>query len=221
MAHIDQEYQKLKTGMSEMIAMVQKQMSKAVSALFDFDKELANNVLFNEKRVNAFEVKIDKDCEVFLALFSPVASDLRFVFSTLKINYNIERIGDNAARIAKYIIQSEEQLDKDLVSDLCLHKMVSTMQSMLSDVATAYGTDDTKLAREILEKDEVLNDIYKDANSIIVDYIQKNPDKAFDALHLHTLIGKIERVGDHITNMAEEIIFYVEAKVLRHGKKDL
>lgn len=218
MNHLETEIQDLKTGMTEMAAMVKSQIGKSVQALVQFDKDLAREVIFNEKRVNAFELKLDKDCENILALFTPVANDLRFVFSTLKINSDLERIGDNAEGIAQYVIQAKAKVTQELITSTELDKMILTVTEMIEDIFEAYSQDNTKVARSVFQKDIILNDINKNATKIIADYIRKNQDDIEDTLYLLTIIRKLERVGDHITNIAEEVIFYVEAKVLKHVK---
>lgn len=219
MNHLDFELQHLKTEMTEMAELVKSQIAKSIEALTNLDKDLAREVIFNEKRVNAFELKIDKDCENIFALFSPVANDLRFVFSTLKINTNYERTGDNAEGIAHYVLQAKEKFRPDLIDKTRLLEMANIVNNMIEDVCKAYSYDDTRLARSVFERDSVLNEINKSATTVIADYIRHDQSNIEDALYLLTIIRKLERVGDQITNIAEEVIFYVEAKVLKHGKK--
>lgn len=219
MIHLDSELQKLKTSMVEMAELVQSQLSKSITALVELDKDLAREVIFNEKRVNAFELKLDKDCENIFALFNPVANDLRFVFSTLKINSDFERIGDNAEGIAHYVIQAKSKLSPELIEKIRLQEMLKTVSKMIDDICVAYTNDDTKLARSVFQKDTILNEINKSAPSIVGDYLRKDLSDVEEVLYLFTIVRKLERVGDHITNIAEEVIFYMEAKVLKHGKK--
>lgn len=220
MTHLETEIQNLKSSMIEMAEMVKSQIGKSVNALIELDKDLAREVIFNEKRVNAFELKIDRDCENILALFNPVANDLRFVFSTLKINSDMERIGDNAEGIAQYVIQAKSKINNEILSKTRLSEMIKTVLSMIDDICDAYTEDNTKLARGVFQKDTILNDINKSATAAIANYLRPgNIEDIEDVLFLLTIIRKLERVGDHITNIAEEVIFYVEAKVLKHGKK--
>src|SRR5436189_1086180 len=111
MTHLDIEITRLKQEAVDMFELVITQLSKARAALLNYDKELAREVTFNEKRVNALELKIDKDCENIFALMNPVAIDLRFVLAVLKINSNLERIGDIADGIARYVSESENAFD--------------------------------------------------------------------------------------------------------------
>jgi phosphate transport system protein len=219
MTHLEEELQKLKEQMTEMSMLVTSQIEKSITAFLDKDEDLAREVSFYEKRVNAYELSIDKDCENIFALLNPFATDMRFVFATLKINTNLERIGDNAEGIANYVLMANESFDKKLLEMCRFREMADTVKAMLTTVCKAYSTEDTKLARTIFKKDDILDIINKDATDIIASYIKENVDNTHQALYLLTIIRKLERTGDHITNIAEEIIFYLEAKVLKHIKK--
>ncbi|NNC84436.1 MAG: phosphate transport system regulatory protein PhoU, partial [Bacteroidia bacterium] len=115
--HLDIELQTLKNDLNDMFGLVVKQLDKAKRALIDIDKDLAHEVRANEKRVNGFELKIDRDCEGIIALYKPVAVDLRLVLAALKINMNLERIGDIADGIAQFVVQIEQNQEKLEPSD--------------------------------------------------------------------------------------------------------
>jgi phosphate transport system protein len=216
MTHLDTELQSLKGEITSEWNLVITQLRKIQDALLRYDKDLAREVVLNEKRVNAYELKIDRDCENIFALFNPVAVDLRFVLAVLKINNNLERTGDIAEGIGKFIVSTEVAFDKKLLEVTQALKMFDVSIAMLSDVLTAFEKEDTVLARSIFKQDEVLDNINLKANSVIVDFIRKNSDKLEQALYILSTIRKLERVGDQAKNIAEEIIFYVEAKVLKH-----
>jgi phosphate transport system protein len=216
--HLDTELQLLKSEIVAMWNLVSSQLIKTQEALLNFDKDLAREVVLNEKRVNAYELKLDRDCENIFALFNPLAVDLRFVLATLKINSNLERTGDIAEGIAKFIVSATSQFDKNLLETAQVVKMFEESVAMLTDVLMAFENEDTALARSIFKKDEVLDEINIGANSLIADYISKYPDKVEPALYILSTIRKLERVGDQCKNIAEEIIFYVEAKVLKHKR---
>lgn len=218
MTHLDTELQLLKGESISMWNLVISQLNKAHDAMLRFDKDLAREVVLNEKRVNSYELKIDRDCENVFALFNPVAVDLRFVLAVLKINNNLERTGDIAEGIGKFIISEKSAFDKGLLETAQLETMFNVSVTMLSDVLTAFEKEDTALARSIFKQDEVLDNINVGANAVIADFIRKNPDKLEQALYILSTIRKLERVGDQAKNIAEEIIFYVEAKVLKHKK---
>jgi phosphate transport system protein len=219
MSHLDIELQQLKLEVIEMWNLVQTQLMKGNESLVSLDKDLAREVVLNERRVNAYELKIDRDCENIFALFNPVAVDLRCVLAVLKINSNLERIGDIAEGIARFVIDVDNTFDKNLLEITRVIEMYNEATSMLSDVLEAFDKEDTKLARGVFKKDEVLDIINKNANNVISDYIKNNPERIDQSLYVLSIIRKLERVGDQTKNIAEEIIFYIEAKVLKHKQK--
>lgn len=202
-----------------MATLVSRQLEKSVCSLLEEDEDLANEVIFQEKRVNAFELNIDRDCEQIFTLLTPVAHDMRFVFSTLKINADLERIGDYAESIAKLVLLGQKTFDRQLMESIRLQQMYEEALSMLEDVTRAYTDDDSRLARSVFARDEQLNEINRDVAGIIEDYLKNNLAGIHQALLLLSIIRKLERVGDHIKNIAEDVIFFKEAKVLKHINK--
>ena len=216
---LDNEIQQLKTEIINMWQMVLSQLMKAEEALYKKDRDLAREVVSTEKRVNAYELKIDRDCEDILALFAPVAIDLRFLLAVLKINMNLERTGDIAEGIAKFVIDLPEDFDAQLLEVTRVIQMFKQGNEMIAQVMEAFEKEDTVLARKVFKKDDLLDEINKEASSVIAQYIEKNPSNIESALYILSSIRKLERVGDQAKNMAEEIIFYSEAKVLKHKPK--
>lgn len=220
MTHLDNELHQLKAEMGNMLHTVLFQLEKAKEACSKGNTDLAREVIAREKRVNAYELKIDRDCENIIALFNPVAIDLRLVLSTLKINSNLERIGDFAEGLAKISLDQPNGFDLELATLVRFDEIFNDAIEMLSDAKVAFEKESSQLAASILSKDDLLDSVNREANSIIESYIKQNPDKITQALDMISVIRKIERIGDHCSNIAEEIIFYIEAKVLKHqGKK--
>jgi phosphate transport system protein len=219
MTHLDNELHMLKTEMGNMLHTVLFQLDKAKEACINGNNDLAREVVAREKRVNAYELKIDRDCENIIALFNPVAIDLRLVLSTLKINTNLERIGDFAEGLAKISLVQLNGFDKELAELVSLTEIFDDAIEMLSDAKVAFEKENSQLAASILSKDDLLDNVNRKANSLIEEYIKKNPDKIAQALDMISIVRKIERIGDHCSNIAEEIIFYIEAKVLKHQDK--
>ena len=219
---LETELGELKSDLIEMTYFVKSQLDRTITAFYSFDKDLAKEVIKNEKRVNAMELKIDAKGEHILALFNPVAIDLRFVVASLKMVSDLERLGDNAKGISQYINRSQEPFDKVLVENLKFKEMTDTILEMLSILCESFETDNTKLARTIFTKDELLDEINVKANVVMTDYFknQQDPEKIMQGIYLLSVIRKMERVGDYTTNIAEEIIFYVKAKVLKHKRKN-
>lgn len=219
MSHLDTELTLLKNDTIEMFLLVKGQISKGKEALLNMDKDLAREIVANERRVNAYELKIDRDCENIFALFNPVAIDLRFVLAVLKINSNLERMGDLAESIAKAVIDVETSYNPELMNATELISMFDIAHEMLNDALEAFDKDDTKLARGLFKKDESLDRINVNSNAIIADFIRMHPEHIHQCLHVMSIIRKLERVGDQTKNVGEEIIFFIEAKVLKHKKK--
>lgn len=219
MTHLQEQLDHLKKALADMASLVESQLQKSINALLEDDVDLANEVLHHERRVNASELKIDKDCESIFALLTPVAHDMRLVFATLKINADLERIGDYAEGISKIVVDAKKSFDKGLIATLDVKYMFDIVFAMLQDVIVAYTENDSRLARSIFSRDLLVNEINHKALAIVVDYCKNNREGIPQAINLLSIIRKLERVGDHITNIAEEIIFFKEAQVLKHGNK--
>lgn len=198
--------------------LVQSQLNKAKEAITLYDKDIAHEVLVKEKRVNSFELKIDRDCENIFALYCPVAVDLRFLLAALKINTNIERIGDIAAGIAKYVVDSPSNFDQAAMEKSGLIRMYEEAINIFADTRVAFEKEDTVLARSIFKRDDVLDYINDNSPAVITEIIKSDSSALPEALFILSIIRKLERVGDQSKNIAEEIIFYIEAKILKHAK---
>jgi len=216
---LEGELKSLKQEITAMFLLVQSQMEKVNAALIKFDKDLAREIISTEKRVNAQELNIDRECENIFSLYQPVAIDLRLVLAILKINNNLERVGDIAEGIAKFVVEANNPFHKDLLEKTGIIKMFEEVLLMVDLIETAFTNEDTALARSMFVRDEVLNNINMQAVKNVADYIKQYPDNVEEALFAVSIVRKLERVGDQITNIAEEIIFSVEAKVLKHSKK--
>jgi phosphate transport system protein len=219
MTHLDTELQILKADIVEMWKLVISQLSKTFTAIDASDCDLVHDIHANEKRVDAFELKINMDCENILALFNPVANDLRFVLAVLKINYNLERIGDYANGITKLL--EETAFSKESVKETHLKNMFEVAIKMLSDTLDSFEKEDIPQLMKVFKKDDKLDKVNKNANKIIAELIRNKPKDIHSFLNLLSIIRKLERVGDQTKNIAEEIVFYIEAKVLRHNRKKI
>lgn len=219
MTHLDSELAQIKQQVIEMMDLVKSQLAKGKDAVLTFDKDLVHEINANENRVNAMELNIDRDVENALALYSPVAVDLRFVMASFKISADLERVGDNAVGIAKYIHNVDQQLSQQHLDKIRFTEMYENALTILDDVFEAFEKEDTKLARKVFIKDAILNEINSNAAPIAVELIKENPEKTQNYIYLLSIIRKLERVGDLAKNIAEELIFFSEAKVLKHRKK--
>lgn len=218
---IEQEIHSLKNSISEMWALVHQQLYNAGEAMLTGDKELAYKVISRERRVNAFELKIDSDCEDIIALYAPVAIDLRFVLAMYKINTNLERLGDFAESIARFAgnLPKGEPIDPQLVKETRVEEMLSELLSMISLTKEAFEKESSEIASRIFLKDNLIDEINHNSTAIIAKYIEEHKGSALAGLYMAGVIRKMERFGDHCTNIAEELIFYLDAKVMKHMGK--
>ena len=219
MSQIDNPVHNLKEDLEQMFQLVTTQLSKAKEALTKFDKDLAREVVQIEKRVNGQELQIDRTAENFIALYAPVAIDLRFVLAVLKINNNLERIGDIAEGISKYINETDKPFDATLMEESNVLPMFEAAMKMLADTKMAFENEDTSIARKIFKSDDYLDHINIEAINNLTHAMQSDANKISDALYIISIIRKLERIGDQLKNIAEEIIFYIEAKVLKHAAR--
>ena len=206
-------------AIQEMLQLSVSQFEKGMEAFVTNDSDLAEEVIYKESRVNALDLKIEKDCERFLALHQPVAVDLRHVMALLKINYELERIADHAYGISKYVIEESEGVPKDLLDKLKFEKLSETINTMIDFIFDAFENENVKAARKVFKKDKTLDKINANAFIVLEAEIKKDVSITGQALKLLSVIKKCERVGDLLKNIAEEIIFYQEAEVIKHRKK--
>lgn len=217
--HTEKELALLKEEVNEMWKLVLSQLEKAKQAYLNNDSELAREVVSREKRVNTLELKIDSDCENYIALYSPVAVDLRLVLSLINISGTLERIADFADGIARHIVAGGcELVTTEMKEELRIGLMFDTVISMLSDSFVALESENTKLSGKILAKDEQVDEIYHTDIKVLADHVRRDPDLALCCMETLLVIRKIERIGDHCSNIVEEIVFYIDAKILKHNK---
>lgn len=216
MTNLEKEISRLKQELLNMFLMVESQWEKSSIAILDFDQDIAEEISSTETRVNALEISIDRQCENILALHSPVAIDLRFVLSAYKINHELERVADIAESIAKYIANNTIAYPQEVLDAVNIKGMLEQVNSMITDITEAFEEEDTKIARKIFKKDKQIDDYNQKAGKIILQFLDKY-DRG-NLQYLLSSIRKIERAGDSIKNIGEEIIFHLEAKIVKHKR---
>lgn len=220
MKHTEEEIKSIKTDHFQMWELVIMQVNKAFISLKTNDKQLAREVIVREKSVNAQELYLDQKYENFIALFAPVAIDLRFVISLLKITNNLERIGDFAESISLYVLRKQsKEVEIELFEKLNLNVMMDEALNMLNYSREALDKEDTRLAAKVLDLDDVIDEINRKSVHILATYTKEHPEKTVDMFHLNSVIRRIERIGDRCSNIAEDVFFYIDAKELRHQEK--
>lgn len=219
MNQLEKELQRIREKLNEMWALVEFQVHSGKEALLSSNMELTKEIRKKGKKVNAYDVKIDWMCESLFALYNPVAIDLRWVLATLKINANLERIGDSAESIAR-LIQEMGPPEAELLKVSRVIEMYDAAIGMLSDVHKAFNEEDSELARQLIKQDKLLDKIHRKTDGVILAYIKSHPENIGQSLKASGIIRRLERIGDQITNIAEEIVFSIDAKVLKHHQKD-
>ncbi len=218
MSQLEIALELLKKDLVQMWNLVISQMEKSRLAILEANKGLAHEVRVNEKRVDAFDLKIDMESENILMLKNPVAIDMRFVISVLKINYNLERIGDYANAFAKIAENINEPWSSSVFSRTHIPEMYFVVQTMLSESLEAFETDNKSLVSGLFQLDKKLDKYNGEANEAVASLIREDPSKLHDYLEAFTVIRKLERAGDHVLNIGEELIFLFEAVVIKHSK---
>jgi phosphate transport system protein len=219
MNHFEVELEILKKDFIHMWELVSAQLKSSLNALASLDTEKAQKVILAEMEVNDLDLKISKNCENLIALYNPVAVDLRFVLALIKINTYLEKVGDIANKISKFVIKNGDEFYNDLITKTQTLEMFEEACELLDDAMAAFKNSDTQKAWEIFKRDEYINDINKTAFLAIIDSIKENPANIEKYLKMLALNRRIEKVGDMCKLIAEEIIFYKEAKVIRHNTK--
>ena len=212
--HLERDLIRLSDRVSELGSLVVDATAKCNVMLQNFDRMIADEIVENEQRINDMEVDLEEECLKVMALHQPVASDLRFLIVVLKVNNDLERMGDQVVNIAERI---KHLADKErIVADLDLVAMGQTASSMVSQVMVALVKRDADAAKHILAMDDDLDAMHARSYRVLKDTMQQQPDIVHQAVSYLTISSNLERLGDLATNIAEEIIFMEEGEVVRH-----
>ncbi len=212
--HFQKELQELKEGLLKMAALVEEAISTAVQSLVKRDSDLAKKIFEGEDQINKMEIDIEDTCLKLLALRHPMAADLRFITSAMKIITDLERMGDQAVNIAERAISLNQE--PQLKPYIDIPKMAEIAQSMVKDVLDAFVTSDSKLARSVCERDDIVDGLNDQVFRELLTFMMSDPQTITRAVHLMIVCRCLERIADHATNIAEDVIFLVEARVIKH-----
>ncbi len=212
----DSELDKLAHKVKQMCTQVNQQLIDVVIALKKGDLILANAVVKNDHAINNLDVKIDKLCQKIFALQQPVASDLRYIISALKINNDLERIGDHACNIAKRIEPLQDY--QQLVEDLKIDSIGLKTTDLFGDVVELVNTHDLKFANQVMNKAELIKDECEQIGSSILSEMMHQSEVVVVAANILIIINLFERVASYSTNIAESIIFVVNGEIVKHKK---
>jgi len=212
--HMLRELDKLKKSILTLSALVEESVQQAVLALLKDDLELANKVSVGDDRVNQLEVDLEEDCLKILALHQPVAADLRFIVSVLKINNDLERIGDLAANIADRAIDIREH--EKIIAPFDVETMATRVQEMLELALDSLVNVDLKMARRAIKLDDEVDRMHKQSFARVKEQIRQQPEK-MDALINYLSVSRyLERIADLATNIAEDVVYMIEGRIVRH-----
>ena len=216
--HFEDELKALKNRLITMGGLVEERLHRAMTALIQCREELAHQVIREDDEIDAFEVEIDDRCLKLLALQQPLASDLRLITSAMKITTEIERVGDKAASIARCALTLIPLPPLKPLIDI--PRMAEMAQHLVHDALDAFVRRDPDLARSVLERDREVDELRDQLFRELLTYMMADPATIQRALALIMISRHIERVADHATNVAEDVIFLVEAMDVRHQVGD-
>ena len=212
--HADQEFDALKQELVQMATLAEAAIGKAIQALLMRDVGMAEDVIRSDDGINRLELAIDERCLRMLALYQPEASDLRFIAMALKINNNLERIGDQAVNIAERALELlKEPSLKPLID---IPRLAQLVQAMLTDSVDAFVQRDTGLARSVCERDDEVDALDDQIVRELLTYMMQDHRTITRAVNLILVSRHLERVADHTTNISEDVIFLVEGKQIKH-----
>ncbi len=214
MRHFEKELEQLKCKLLEMSSLVESAIYGSVAAVVEKNRSFAEEVLRNEQKINQMEIEIDGLAIELLALQQPMAIDLRLITAALKINNDLERMGDLAVHIAEAAI--------DLILEPVIRPMVdiphigALVQSMVRKALDSFVTKDAELARSVLASDDGVDDLRTASYHELISFMEKAPQNIPQAISLLSVVRNLERIADHSTNIAEDVLFYVKGVDVRH-----
>ncbi len=215
----NQELEELKTHLMAMGGLVEKQVQDAVAALLESDSALGRQVVDNDRAVNDMQIKIDEECTQVLARRQPTASDLRLVLAVIRAASDLERIGDEASKIARNAI---ELIDADNGSRGFVEvRMISEhVRRMVRDALTSFARFDTELALKLVHEDEEVDNEYQSAMRSLMTFMMEDARSISPVLSLMWILRALERIGDHANNLAEYVVYLVKGMDIRHTDPD-
>jgi phosphate transport system protein len=214
MKHMLKQIETLKKKTLSLAAIVEECVAKAVRAIEKRDKKLAQEVLESGVVIDQMEVDVEEECLMILALYQPVAIDLRFVVAVFKLNTDLERISDLADNIAERAIFLAYQEEYEIPFDF--KSMTEKTISMLKKSLDSLVNMDVKLAYTVIAMDDEVDAINRDMYIRVHEGIQNNPNSSEILIHLLCVSRHLERIADHATNIAEDVIYMIEGEIIRH-----
>lgn len=214
--YLEEELEQLRTKIIKMGSLVEEQIEFAFRALFEGNIELAKIVMSRDDEVDKYDIKIDKHCQRIFALTQPVAFDLRLIMTSLMINSDLERMGDIAVNIserAESLIAYPELLKK-----MKVNLMADKVQKIIKMSIDCFVNGDAELAKNVISIDVEIDNLDKEIFNLLTEEMKAHPELIVPCSHILTLVRNIERLADHATNISEDVIFLIDAKIIKHSK---
>ena len=212
--HFDEELKELKEKVLKSAALAEEAIAKAVKSLVDRNTKLAEEVIKSDAPINMLEIEIDQLCMKLLALHQPAAEDLRFIASALRINTELERIGDEAVNIAERpVVLIKQPLLKPLID---IPRMAELSQKMLKDSIDAFINRNAGLARNVCKRDDEVDGLNDQLFRELLTYMMQDAKNIERAVELILVARHLERIADHTTNIGEDVVYIVEGKTIKH-----
>ena len=216
--HFDQDLQDLKDELLDMGGRVEAAIQKSIESLKRRDRQLAEEVFSDDKAIDRLEIDVDERCVSLLALRQPMAGDLRFITSSLKISNDLERVGDHAVNIAQSAQRlSDEPPLKPLVD---IPRMAELAAGMLREALDAFVHRDAPTARRLVRRDDEVDNLNRQVFRELITFMIEDPRTISRALELILVARNLERVADLATNVAEEVVFIAEARIIKHHAEE-
>ncbi len=216
--HFQRELQNLKRSVISIGTRVEAAIEQSVDALIQRDEELAYSIIRSDSEIDRLEVEIEEECLKLLALYQPVAIDLRFIIAVLKMNNDIERIGDLAANNAKGVLRLIAQDPFCAPPDIS--EMADMAKSMVRRSLDALVNSDVKLARQVCADDDRVDEKRQQLARHLKEEMRRSPGLIEPCTTLFMCVGNLERIADAATNIAEDVVYMVEGRIIRHGRTD-
>ena len=212
--HIERQIASLKERILRVGTLVEEAISKSITALINRDTALAQRVMASDEEIDRMEVEVEEECLKILALYQPVAADLRLVVAVLKINNDLERMGDLAKNIAKRVSQLAAGKPYELPPEIRV--MAMQAQDMVKQCLDAVVNGDPTLARQVREEDDAVDAARQRIQRRVMQAIKDDPEDVESLLRINSVSKHIERIADMATNIAEDVVYMVEGDIVRH-----
>jgi phosphate transport system protein len=217
MAIIEKKMDELKGKLIEFSELIKTMLSKSVKGLIEKDEKLLKEVIeVDEKRSNELEIEIDEMCIHIIAQFEPRAKHLRTIFLALKMNNDLERMGDHSVNISQSALYLISRLQVKPFIDL--PRMAEEVKKMLEDSIKSFIEEDTSLAKSVCERDDIIDNFKNQITRELITYMLSDPSTIERALHIIRITGNLERIADLTTNICEDVIFMVKGELIKHHK---